>query len=51
MLGFGEVAELALPLGRRRDLLRWVDEHGGDGLKDSVRAAIGAHRDKLTGGV
>jgi len=31
----------------RRDLLRWVDEHGGDGLKDSVRAAIGAHRDKL----
>lgn len=35
----------------RRDLLRWVDEHHGEGLKDSVRAAIGAHRDKLLGGV
>ena len=35
----------------RRDLLRWVDEHHGEGLKDSVRAAIDAHRDKLLGGV
>jgi len=35
----------------RRDLLRWEDEHRGEGLKDSVRAAIGAHRDKLLGGV
>jgi formate dehydrogenase subunit delta len=35
----------------RRDLLRWVDEHHGDGLKDGVRAAIDAHRDKLLGGV
>lgn len=35
----------------RRELLRWVDEHHGEGLKDSVRAAIDAHRDKLVGGV
>jgi formate dehydrogenase subunit delta len=35
----------------RRELLRWVDEHHGEGLKDSVRAAIDAHRDKLLGGV
>jgi formate dehydrogenase subunit delta len=35
----------------RRELLRWQDEHGGEGLKDSVRAAIAAHRDKLLGGV
>jgi formate dehydrogenase subunit delta len=35
----------------RRELLRWVDEHHGEGLKDSVRAAIAAHRDKLLGGV
>ena len=35
----------------RRDLLRWVDEHHGEGLKDSVRAALDAHRDKLLGGV
>jgi formate dehydrogenase subunit delta len=35
----------------RRELLRWVDEHHGEGLKDSVRAAIDTHRDKLLGGV
>lgn len=35
----------------RRDLLRWHDEHGGEGLRDSVRDAIAAHRDKLLGGV
>jgi formate dehydrogenase subunit delta len=35
----------------RRDLLRWTDEHGGEGLRDSVRDAIAAHRDKLLGGV
>jgi formate dehydrogenase subunit delta len=35
----------------RRELLRWVDEHHGEGLKDSVRDAIAAHRDKLLGGV
>jgi formate dehydrogenase subunit delta len=35
----------------RREILRWVDEHQGEGLKESVRAAIDAHRDKLLGGV
>jgi formate dehydrogenase subunit delta len=35
----------------RRELLRWVDEHHGEGLNDAVRAAIDAHRDKLLGGV
>ena len=35
----------------RRELLRWADEHHGEGFKDSVRAAIAAHRDKLLGGV
>lgn len=35
----------------RREILRWVDEHQGEGLKDSVRAAIAAHRDQLLGGV
>ena len=35
----------------RREILRWVDEHQGEGLKDSVRAAIHDHRDKLLGGV
>jgi formate dehydrogenase subunit delta len=35
----------------RRELLRWVDEHHGEGLKDPARAAIAAHRDKLLGGV
>jgi len=35
----------------RREILRWVDEHHGKGLKESARAAIDAHRDKLMGGV
>ncbi|TMQ12162.1 MAG: formate dehydrogenase [Deltaproteobacteria bacterium] len=35
----------------RRELLRWQDEHAGEGLKDSVRDAIAAHRDRLLGGV
>ncbi len=35
----------------RRDLLRWQDEHAGEGLRDSVRDAIAAHRDQLMGGV
>src|SRR5690242_9824653 len=35
----------------RREILRWVDEHHGEGLKESVRAAIDTHRDKLLGGV
>jgi formate dehydrogenase subunit delta len=35
----------------RREILRWTDEHQGEGLTDSVRAAIDAHRDKLLGGV
>ena len=35
----------------RRELLRWQDEHAGEGLKDSVRDALVAHRDKLLGGV
>jgi formate dehydrogenase subunit delta len=32
----------------RRDLLRWQDDHAGEGLRDSVREAIAAHRDRLT---
>jgi len=35
----------------RRELLRWQDDHAGEGLRDSVRDAIATHRDKLTGGV
>jgi formate dehydrogenase subunit delta len=35
----------------RRELLRWSDEHAGEGLKDSVRDAIATHRDRLVGGV
>jgi len=35
----------------RREILRWQDEHHGEGLKDSVRAAIDAHRNKLAAGV
>lgn len=34
----------------RRELVRWQDEHDGEGLKDSVRDAIAAHREKLLGG-
>ena len=35
----------------RRELLRWVDDHHGEGLTDTARAAIATHRDKLLGGV
>ena len=35
----------------RREILRWVDEHHGEGLKESARAAIDTHRDTLLGGV
>ena len=35
----------------RRELLQWVDEHQGEGLKDSVRAAIAAHRARLMEGL
>ena len=32
----------------RRELLRWVDEHDGQGLTELVLAAIQANRKKLT---
>ena len=32
----------------RRELLRWVDEHNGEGLKELVLGAIQANREKLT---
>jgi formate dehydrogenase subunit delta len=32
----------------RRELLRWVDEHDGQGLTELVLAAIQANREKLT---
>jgi formate dehydrogenase subunit delta len=35
----------------RRELLRWVDDHQGEGLTATTRAAIETHRDKLLGGV
>jgi formate dehydrogenase subunit delta len=35
----------------RRDLLRWYDEQHGEGLTDTARAAIAAHRDRLAGGI
>jgi formate dehydrogenase subunit delta len=35
----------------RRELLRWVDDHHGEGLTDTVRAAIDTHRATLLGGV
>jgi formate dehydrogenase subunit delta len=35
----------------RRELLRWVDDHHGEGLTGTVQAAIATHRDKLLGGV
>jgi len=35
----------------RRELLRWQDEHGGEGLADAARDAIAAHRDKLASGL
>jgi formate dehydrogenase subunit delta len=31
----------------RRELLLWVDEHGGEGLKELVIAAIRGNRDRL----
>ncbi|HEX3765213.1 MAG TPA: formate dehydrogenase subunit delta [Kofleriaceae bacterium] len=35
----------------RRELLRWQDEHHGEGLKDAVRDAIAAHRDRIASGL
>lgn len=35
----------------RREILRWYDEHHGEGLNETVRDAIAAHRDRLLGGV
>jgi formate dehydrogenase subunit delta len=32
----------------RRELLRWVDKHNGEGLKELVLAAIQNNREKLT---
>ena len=31
----------------RRELLGWVDEHGGEGLKELVLLALKGNRDKL----
>ena len=31
----------------RRDIVRWVDEKGGKGLKETALLAIRTHRDKL----
>ena len=31
----------------RRDIVRWVDENGGEGLKETALLAIRTHRDKL----
>ena len=31
----------------RREIVRWVDEQGGEGLKDIAMQAIRTHRDKL----
>lgn len=31
----------------RRDLLAWIDEHGGEGLKETVLSAVSTHRDRL----
>ena len=31
----------------RREILQWVDERGGEGLKDLVLAALRTNRDKL----
>ena len=28
----------------RRDLLAWIDQHGGEGLRESVLAAVAARR-------
>ena len=35
----------------RREILRWTDDHNGEGLNALAREAIGVHRDKLMGGV
>jgi formate dehydrogenase subunit delta len=35
----------------RREILRWTDDHGGEGLKPLAREAIGVHRDRLMGGL
>jgi len=32
----------------RRELLAWIDGHGGEGLRPLVLAAIATHRTKLT---
>lgn len=32
----------------RRQLLAWIDEHGGEGLKPAVLEAIAAHRALVT---
>ena len=34
----------------RRELLRWVDEHDGEGLTELAAAAIKANRDRLLPG-
>jgi len=34
----------------RRELVRWVDEHGGEGLTELAAAAIKANRDRLLPG-
>ena len=31
----------------RREILRFVDEHGGEGLRESALAAIRDHRERL----
>jgi formate dehydrogenase subunit delta len=31
----------------RREIVRWVDENGGEGLKESALLAIRTHRDRL----
>lgn len=32
----------------RRELIRFIDEHGGAGCKPTVLAAVAAHRDSLS---
>lgn len=31
----------------RRELVRWMDEHDGEGLTELAAAAVKAHRDRL----
>ncbi len=33
----------------RRQILAWLDEHGGEGMSDIVAEAIRINRDKLAG--